>query len=293
MKRIIPHSAFYTIVAIVLIFSAVAMLYACRPDSQARHTLVVSIQPQRFLLEKIAGEHYDVVSLLQEGANPEQYEPSMNNVMALEQCDAYFMVGHIGFEAAILNRVMANRPDLKVCDTSVGINLINIPHGTTTGDPHVWASIRNARIIAQNMLAALIKLDSRHEQYYRRRCLALLKQLDELDSSISMQLDSCGNKAFVVWHPALSYFARDYGLTQIYIEDAKGMVTQQRLKQVVDEAKSRHAKVFFYQKGFDKRVIETANSEIGSQLIEITPLAYAWDVEMLKMSQAIRNNNSR
>ena len=291
MKFTKGHTVIIASVSIVLIIGIIVTFYACRPEAQSRRTLAVSIQPQRFLLEQIAGKYYDVVSLLQDGANPEQYEPSMNNVMALEQCDAYFMVGHIGFEAAILNRVTVSRPDLKVCDTSAGINLINTPHGTTAGDPHVWASVRNARIMAQNMLAALVELDSKHESYYRRQCLALLKHLDELDNDITMRLDSCGNKAFVVWHPALSYFARDYGLTQIAIEDDSGKVTQQRLRQVIDQAREQRAKVFFYQKEFDKRAVEAANQEIGSQLVEFSPMAYDWYDEMLKISQAIRNNS--
>lgn len=288
MKRYNAHNATFAALTIALIVSVMTLLlYACRPITQSRPTIVVSIQPQRYVLEQIAGKYYDVVALLQDGANPEQYEPSMNNVMALEQCDAYFMVGHIGFEAAILNRVTANRPDLKVCDTGVGINMINTAHGGTSRDPHVWASVRNARLMAQNMLAALIELDAKHERYYRSRCASLTKHLNELDSTIAAQLDSCSSKAFVVWHPALSYFARDYGLTQISVEDESGNVTPRRIGQVVEEAKNAHAQVFFYQKEFDSRAARSVNEQMRINMVEISPMSYDWESQIIKISTAL------
>lgn len=247
--------------------------------------LAVSIQPQRYLLEQIVGDRYQVVCLLQEGNNPENYEPSMSNMMALERCQAYFMMGHIGFEAALMNKVSANKPDLKVCDTSQGITLIG-GHGED-GDPHVWTSVANAKVIVRNMYAGMVELDPEHKDEYTRRHDRLQQHLDSLNKAFRDKLAAGSDTTFIVWHPSLTYFARDYNLHQIAIEQEGKETTPQHIMQVTSQAKKQGAQVFFYQREFDSRIVQSANDDIKARLVEISPMSYEWEQQMTLIVDAL------
>ena len=284
------HRTIVIVLTATLFVSFVAMLSACRPSSNKQHTIAVSIQPQRYLLEQIVGDRYDVVALLQDDANPEQFESSINNVMALEQCDAYFMIGRIGFEAALLNRLTSNRPELKVCDTSQGIEQLHDSSGNNIIDTYIWMSVHNARIIARNMLDGVIALDAKHADNYIRHYNELIKKLDALNKEITAMCEMHQDEYFLVWRPSLSYFARDYGLQQIAVETEDNEATTERIEQVVSFVKSHEVKAFFYQKDLDQRMVETMNKTVKAPTGEFAPMSYNWDKEMLKIASIIANN---
>ena len=68
----------------------------------------VSILPQKYFLEQIVGDKFVVSCMLNEGNNPEAYEPSMTHLINIEKSKAYFCIGYIGFEYAIVGKARAN-----------------------------------------------------------------------------------------------------------------------------------------------------------------------------------------
>lgn len=290
-----------SIVIIVLAIMVSIGVYTSCNTAPTKPVLAVSIQPQRYFLEKIVGDKFDVLCLLAQGSNPESYEPSMNHLINLERSKAYFRMGNIGFEFAILNKIKNNNPDLIIIDTSEGIDLLQ---GTHCGvhshenshdhsheiDPHVWTSVPNAKIIARNMYKALLEIDSHNKKYYTKNYNALLAELSELETELSHKLDSLKGLAFAVWHPSLSYFARDYGLTQIAMENEGKEVAASSLKREIDMAREQNVKVLFYQKEFDSRQIQTINEQLGTEMVEINPMGYEWNLEMRKIGNALTRN---
>lgn len=277
-----------------LVFAVVAV--SCGGGRPTERIITVSIQPQRYLLEQIVGDRFKVMCLLSAGSNPESYEPSVTHLMNLEKSEAYFCIGNIGFELAIVEKAKAENPDLKVCDNSMGVELIYGSHGVEHDhaghhnhevDPHIWTSVANATVIAKNMLDAVVELDSKHADYYNKRFAELKQKLDNLDKELHAQLDSISCRSFIVWHPSLSYFARDYGLQQISMEYEGKEAPIGKLKSEIDAAKKSGAKIFFYQKEFDSRQISTVSSEIGSKMVTINPMNYEWDVEMKNIANAL------
>ena len=86
------------------------MVLACcgSKPTDGKPTLTVSIPPQKYLLEQIVGDKYEVNSLLAPGTNPENYDPSMNHLVGLQRSEAYFRLGNLGFEAAALPKISEN-----------------------------------------------------------------------------------------------------------------------------------------------------------------------------------------
>ncbi|MBR4922041.1 MAG: zinc ABC transporter substrate-binding protein, partial [Bacteroidaceae bacterium] len=73
---------------------------ACGNISQKNEKpiITVTLEPLRYFTEAIAGDNYQIVSMVPKGSNPESYDPTPQQLVNLSQSQAYFRIGHIGFE---------------------------------------------------------------------------------------------------------------------------------------------------------------------------------------------------
>lgn len=284
------------ILALVCLAAIAAMiLISCGNSVQEKRMITVSILPQKFMLKKIVGDRFEISCMLNEGNNPEAYEPSMTHLMNIEHSVAYFCIGYIGFEDAIVGKAHVNNPNLKIFNTSKGVEVIRGTHFSPEGehneaDPHLWTSVANAIKISQNMLAAVVELDPDNADEYTRNFNAFKSELDSLDSRIKSQLAGKQGSAFLVWHPSLSYFARDYGLRQVSLEYEGKEIPIDKLKQNIDAARESGAHVLFVQREFDSRQAETIGEELGVKMVKINPMNYNWETELENIANAIANN---
>lgn len=271
---------------------------------EAKPVITVTLEPQRYFTEAIAGDKFDVVSMVPKGSSPETYDPVPQQLVSLGNSKAYFRIGYIGFEQVWMDRLMDNTPHIQVFDTSKGIDLIlnndehELAHGHGGHDshvhavePHVWNSTGNALIIAGNTYKALARLDKDNEAYYRNRHDSLCLRIQRTDSLIRQRLSAPGaSKAFMIYHPALSYFARDYGLRQVSIEEGGKEPSPAHLKRLIDLCRTEDIRVIFVQPEFDKRNAETIAQQTGTKVVPINPLSYDWEKEMLNVAEALGGN---
>lgn len=263
-------------------------LVGCRRNAATdKPVLTVSIEPQRWLAEQLVGDRMEVRSLLGKGGNPESYEPSFNHLASLEKSRAYMTVGNLGFETSLTRKVAANNPELRIICVSDSIDLIHAEHGGHDHgiDPHVWSSARNMRLMARNMLAALCELDPENAQAYETNYVALSQKIDSVDAACDSILSPARGEAFMVWHPSLSYFARDYGLTQLSLgaEGKEHSVSETR--DLIERMRQTGAEVFLVQKDFDSSQAQALAREVRTVVID--PMNYEWDAEMLHTARAI------
>ena len=263
--------------------------------------ITVTLEPQRYFTEAIAGDKFKVISMVPKGSSPETYVPVPQQLVSLGDSKAYFRIGYIGFEQAWMERLMNNTPHIQVFDTSKGIDLIlnngdhdhGHGHGPRDGhthavEPHVWNSTTNALIIAGNTYKALSQLDKANDAYYMARYDSLCQRIQHTDSLIRQQLSAPeAAKAFMIYHPALSYFARDYGLHQISIEEGGKEPSPAHLKELIDLCQTEDVRVIFVQPEFDKRNAETIAQQTGTKVVPINPLSYNWEEEMLNVAKAL------
>ncbi len=251
-----------------------------------RKVLAVSLEPQRYLLEKIAGDNFRVVSLLSNGDNPETFEPSMQKRIDVDNSDVYFTIGYLPFEDNLINSVSK---DVKVVKSTDGIKPLvgthncghhHHNHAHADVDPHIWTSVRNARQMIRVMTNTLKEIDSGNASEYEKNFEEFDNHLDSLDKAYIERLSNAKGQPFMVWHPSLSYFAHDYGLHQIAVAQQNKENSMNALREVIDQARADSVKVFFFQREYDARQAEAINSEIGSRLITINPGAYDWENEL-------------
>ncbi len=245
--------------------------------------LTVTLEPFRYFTEAVAGDKFQVVSLVPEGSSPETYDPTPRQWVDLNRSKAYLRAGHIGFERVWMDRLTANAPQLKVFDTSEGIEPLYDDEGI---EPHVWGSARNAAVIVGNICRALCELDSENTSYYQMRRDSLQQVFAQTDTVISRLLQRA-DTTFLIYHPALSYFARDYGRRQLCIEDGGKEPSPARLKELIDAGRRERVRVLFVQKEFDTRSAAIIAEELGIRIVPINPLSYDWQKELMQIAKAL------
>ncbi|GHT54767.1 zinc ABC transporter substrate-binding protein [Bacteroidia bacterium] len=254
---------------------------------------MVTIEPQRYFASQLADTFFTVGTMVPPGTSPETYDPSPNQMADLARAKAYFCIGYIGFEQAWMDKLQANQPNLRFFDNSRGISLIKTAEQAHEGhhhgdvDPHIWSSPREALTIVKNMYAALVEIDPAHEAVYTENWQKLTEKITKTDEKITDILKSSSQKAFVIYHPALAYFARDYGLMQYCIENDGKEPSPEQIKKLVETVKSLQVKTIFVQQEFDRKNAEAIAQETGCKLVVINPLAYGWNEEMIRIAQAL------
>ena len=273
------------------------ILSACGNTTQKseKPILTVTLEPLRYFTEAIAGDNYEVVSMVPKGSSPESYDPTPQQLVNLSKSQAYFRIGYIGFEQAWMKKLEANCPNMKVYDTSKGIDLIR-DKGHWHGDhfheggvePHVWNSTQNALIIADNIYQALCELDSTHQEDYQKRLDVLKQTIRQTDANVRTLLENA-DSTFLIYHPALSYFARDYGLKQISIEEGGKEPSPAQLKALIETCRNENVHTIFVQQEFDQRNAQLIAHELGVNIVSINPLSYDWVKEMIRIAEALKH----
>jgi zinc transport system substrate-binding protein len=261
--------------------------------------ITVSILPQKYLVERVGGSHVKVNAMVVEGASPHTYEPKPEQMRELANSAAYFIIG-VEYENTWLDRIQDANPDMQIVDMSEGIERIPMvehhhegeeqegdeEHEESGLDPHVWTSPRLVKLMANNILAALVKLDPDHQIDFEQNMQVLNADIDQLDESIKSTLEGSTDRSFIVFHPAWGYFAQDYNLRQIPIEVEGQEPSPQELVNIINEAKAEHSKVVFAQPGISTKTADTIAQEINGEVVLINPLEENWLENLQKVAEA-------
>ena len=94
-------------------------------------------------------------------------------------------------------------------------------------------------------------------------------------------------RAFLIYHPALSYFARDYGLTQLCLEEGGKEPSPAHLQTLIRTCREQGVRTVFVQREFDSRNAELVARELDARLVTINPLNYHWDEELVETARQL------
>ncbi len=267
------------------------MMTGCNHSSAekeaSRPVIAVSYGYQAWLLESIAGDNFRIVEILPAAADAEVFDPTVATMKSLQQSDYYLTTGTPGFEEKLIGLLRDNCPDIGIVEIETGIKPIFDTHQIANGhghhhsvDPHVMSSVRNVRIMADNMLEFICSIDSGNSSEYKSRHRQLETRLEQLDSliaeNVKWTLENSQRKSFVVMHPMLSYFARDYGLEQITLEESGKETSPRHIMTSIDKAKKAGALAMVVEEGSVTPQIAEMSEHIRIPVYEINLTGREW-----------------
>ena len=283
----------------------VSFLYASKPE------LTVNILPQKYFVEKIVKDKFNINVMVKPGVSPHNFEPKPSQMKSLVVSKAFFLIGDSS-EKAWLEKFKQNAKNTLFVDTTVGIEKMEMiahedheenethehhedheheeAHEHSGLDPHIWLEPTLVKIQAKNIYEAMLKIDSTNSDFYKTNYEEFLKELDSLDQDIKTLLSPHKDKAFMVFHPSWGYFAKRYEIEQISIEIQGKEPKPNELVKLIEEAKKHDIKIIFVSPQFSQKSAQAISKNIGANVVAIDPLSDDWQKNLLKVASEIANS---
>jgi zinc transport system substrate-binding protein len=267
-------------IKVLVLLLAVTMLSGCVSQDQSssatspgnasdRIKVATTIAPLGDFVNAVGGEKVEVTVVVPPGAEPHTFEPTPSLMMDVAKADLYIMNG-AGLEFWMDKLLQANK-EMIVVDSSQGIGLLQESEDEI--DPHIWLSLRNAAVQVNNICAGLIEVDSQNKDFYIKNRDAYLETLKAMDVELNRTFAGKKNKIFIVHHPAWTYFARDYNLSQVPLMENEKEPGPKYLGEVIDLARTNNITTIFVEPEYNPKAAEVMAREMNTGIVTLDPLA--------------------
>ena len=281
--------------ATLLIFAT--LLGGCNTQSEgdSKKTIYVTIAPLRAIVEEVTGGDYNVEILVPKGASPETFEPTAKQLMALNNAEQIFSVGLINFEQSLVGSVKESE---RLVNLSKGVELLegscsHCGHHHAHGiDPHIWTSPRALKRMVENIGEAMHRIAPDSVKYCENRD-KLLHKLDMLDSLCSNNINAKRVDAIMIYHPAFTYYAHDYSIEQIAVEQDGKEPSPKQLTALVERAREHHITKILIQPQYSKDKLRALALECGADIVEVDPLSEDIVAEIERVTTIICGNDEQ
>lgn len=296
--------------------SLILIVFGCNSKLPTDKMVIsVTILPQKHFVEKIAGDLVHVNVLVPPGTSPEFYSLMPSQMKELSESAAWLRIGKIGFEEGWIDKIRQNTPDLKIFDTSVQANWITGEKDTHEAsdtelespahheepktrayqeqghvhgiDPHIWSAPDEVKKIVTETWKALSSLIPDKKEILEQNYQAFMQEIDRLDQDLKKTLDPVKNRKFLIFHPALTYFARQYDLEQISLEVEGKEPSPRHMRSIIERARAEKIRLIFIQKEFDIENAQQLAREIDGEIFQIDPLSEQWEQQLRNIAAKI------
>lgn len=205
--------------------------------------IVASFSILADVVQNVAGDKVEVISLIPLGADPHAFQPTPQEVAQLAEADVVFING-ANFEEGLLEVIENAGENINVAIVSScvaheesseikalcevhhaelhpdeAIHAVECGHQDEEAhehegcDPHVWTNPQNVMLWTLFIRDTLSTLDPANAETYAANATAYLKQLRSLDEEIESVLSAipAEKRVLVTNHETLGYFAAAYG----------------------------------------------------------------------------------
>jgi zinc transport system substrate-binding protein len=254
---------------------------ACeRQASSGKLTVVATIFPLADFVKNVAGDKVEVVTLLQPGDSPHTYaeRPSYSKAVARAKL---LVVNGAGLDFWVEKLKSAASDNMVELDTSAilekeGLLLSGDEHDGGV-NPHYWLDPVLAQKQVEVIAAALIAVDPDNKDFYSENAADYIAQLQSLDEEIKSMTQSFSSREFITFHPAWTYFASRYGLTEAaVIEEAPGKApTIDDIKRIVDVVRDLKVRAIFAEPQFSTQAADAIAADSGAEVLLLDPIGGA------------------
>jgi zinc transport system substrate-binding protein len=265
---------------IIFLVLMTVFLSACGSTIESEKPIIItSIIPMQTFIEKVVGENFEVVSIIPPGGNPTNYEPSPQEMAKISDALVYFTLQTPTERSNILPKIDEFNKDLDTVLVDESVASIypvryfddDADHGDF--DHHIWLSPTRVIRIVEVIAMHLGELYPAQAEFFDANAADYIESLQALDTHIDESVSQLESKSFIIYHPSYGYFADDYGLEMVAIEEHGKEETAQGIEDVIDYALENHIKVIFHQAEIDSNQAETIAEEIGGLTFMLTPLS--------------------
>lgn len=264
-------------VIVIIVFGIFAVLNFSQKskNDNSKLTVVTTLFPLYDFAKTIGGDKVAVTLLLPPGVESHSFEPKPSDIARISEVGVFIYTGKFMEPWAEDIIKGASNKNLKVVDSSVGIQMIpgafhdaDEPAGSK--DPHIWLDFDNDKIMIQTIATALLEKDPANARYYQQNANEYMNKLSALDAEYKASLSKCQSKEIVYGgHYAFGYLARRYNLEYLAAQGVSpdAEPTAQDLVRLVEQIKKYNVKYVFYEELTTPKIAETLAHETNAKML--------------------------
>lgn len=222
------------------------------------------------ITRSIAGDRFEVESLLPIGADPHSYQATPQDLARISESKLIVLNG-AGYEGFLQSLMQNVNEDATLIEASAGIvPREDAQHGI---DPHLWLDPNLILTYVENIRDALTHLDPAGEAIYRSNAESYIAELKALDAWIVEQVDQipAEQRLLVTNHEAFGYFAERYGFevvgTVIESFSTDASPSAQQLAALIDQIRSTGAPAIFLDASDNATLARQIAEETGVNVV--------------------------
>lgn len=246
------------------------------PESGTHQGLevVATFYPLAEFARQVGGTHVEVRTLVPPGAEPHDYEPTPQDIVAASQADVFLMNGNVD---AWAERIL---PDLRRDGVRVVRSADDLP--SIGQDPHVWLDPVLAQKIVGQIRDAFKAADPADAAAFDADASSYLDSLSSLDAEYRSGLSQCATRQVVASHDALGYLAKEYGLDIVPIAGLSpdDEPSPARMAGIAKLAKDAKAKYIFVEALVSPKLAQAIADEVGAGTLSFNPAEGLTDEEL-------------
>jgi len=275
------------------------LFFSCtkkEPPSEGKLSVLVTIAPYAYFVERIAGETIAVQTLIPPSMNIHTYEPTPKLVEMSTQAKVWFRIDE-PFEKKIVQALLEKNPQQKIVNLQEGLPLLSSEDAVELGsceayahggeDLHTWLSpklaLRQAKVISETLIA----LFPENKELYQKNFNDLALDMKKLDRNLDTLVTPYKGDALLVSHPALGYFCHDYGLFQLSVECEGKEPRPKDVERILMQAKKYTVRCVFLQRGFNNRGAILIGKKLQLPIYQIDPYAKDYLKNMREIAKYI------
>ena len=237
------------------------------------------------LTREVAGDRVELTVLLPAGADAHDYEPNPQAVRRIGEA-ALVLRNGIGLDDWLDDTLDSAGGQKRVVTVTDGVR-VRIEgeedgqehteaddHDHGGEDPHVWHDVDNAKIMVDNIAAALAEADAANAEAFRANGDAYKAKLDDVDRQVREMIDQipAERRKMVTNHDAFGYFIDRYGLTFIGAvipgTNKDAQASARDLAELQDLIESEGVTAIFSEEEVDPKVARELASDTGVKIVE-------------------------
>lgn len=252
----------------------------------AKVKVVCTIPTLSSIVKEIGGNKVDVVTLAPGERDPHYVEPRPSLVVNLRDADLLVKVGmdldmwvDALVDASRNTKIMWGSPGYVDC--SVGIKKLEVPKGRVSmkegeihvyGNPHYWLSPANGEIIAQNILAGLLRVaPASDHQFFKERTENFISRLRAKEKVWKSALAPFKGTKFVSYHRSFSYFAQYFNLDYFGTLEPKPGIppSTAHIAQLIRDMKEEGVKLILLETYYPRKFADMVAKETGAKVVVV------------------------
>ena len=248
----------------------------------AKDILMVSVPPQKYFVEQIAKDKFEVVSMMDTNSILPTFAPPSLKYIYASKAKAYLKTG-MPDEELWLSKIKNKNKNIYTFDLNE-----NNKDYLSISEFYSWLDPIIAKTQIKNILNALIQIDSKNEEFYKKNYLKFTNKISSLDYQIRSIFKKHKLNNFIVFSPVWTYFCKRYKINQLEIDIDIYTTNEKEITQILQRITSLLAKVIILPKDyFPKRLYDKIANKNGIEVASISHLAYNWEENLLNLAKII------